>query len=653
MRATRRGQRGQAIVLIAVMLAVIVGMAALAIDGSRAYAMRRDLQAAIDSAALAATDKLQQTNNYPAAEQAASSIFGTNLRLYTAPSCGAGYGSPGAGSFTVTCTYSDGTALKQVVSALGPQGSLFVMTATRTLPLQFGRVLTNGVNPTLSVTATGNVNNLVYSPAVAALAQDGCGGAGGTAISVGGGGTLNVTGDVVSNGGISVSSGSLRVAGDIYASCQSSVSGATSACYSSGASTPCSYPDVAGTTRSGFRITDPGYPAPSGIGGGQGSPNQLVVLASGIYSGLATLNSGKCWFLSGGVYQFQAGLLNFGDFVSNELKPPDEPLAGTPNVKAIPQFWNTDGANCAGSFDVSKVSGPRDVPLGMWSFELTSTRTDTYNGVSYFRESAPSMCQQLNLSNHFDDVQLQVSNVPGATAYNVYASPPGGGGCLGPFGLATTLPVTGPVTNTNTAPCPLFTGNGCSLGNESTMLDAQIAAPFAPNAAAAPDSNGAYPPDSETAPVAAGLPNQNPATGPGARGDRANENNCDTVGGAFVSCPGPITPGAVEIYMPSGCLITGNGADMYIFSGFQYDWIQVNEPPGNSCFVALGAKSNSAYIGRVYAPAAAIDVTSPYILESPGTGGLMADNLSFSGTMPAITFSSSYAPVPPASRLTG
>jgi len=30
-------------VLIAIMLAVVVGMAALAIDGSRAYALRRDL----------------------------------------------------------------------------------------------------------------------------------------------------------------------------------------------------------------------------------------------------------------------------------------------------------------------------------------------------------------------------------------------------------------------------------------------------------------------------------------------------------------------------------------------------------------------------------------------------------------------------------
>ena len=52
-----RNQKAQAIVLVAFMLAVVVGMAALAIDGSRAYGLRRDLQAAVDSAALAASSK--------------------------------------------------------------------------------------------------------------------------------------------------------------------------------------------------------------------------------------------------------------------------------------------------------------------------------------------------------------------------------------------------------------------------------------------------------------------------------------------------------------------------------------------------------------------------------------------------------------------
>src|SRR6202140_4711721 len=135
-------QRGQAILFIAILLAVVVGMAALAIDGSRAYALRRDLQAAVDAAGLAAGGKLQQSSSYTTAKQAASTIFGSNLRLYIAPSCSPGYGTPGAAPLTVTCTYSDGTTLTQVVSNLGPQGSNFSITAARTLQLQFARILT-------------------------------------------------------------------------------------------------------------------------------------------------------------------------------------------------------------------------------------------------------------------------------------------------------------------------------------------------------------------------------------------------------------------------------------------------------------------------------------------------------------------------------
>src|SRR2546427_12316391 len=71
----RRYQRGQAIVLIAIMLAVVVGMAALAIDGPRAYALRRDLQAAVDGAALAAADNFQQTGSYVSAKRFSSRDF--------------------------------------------------------------------------------------------------------------------------------------------------------------------------------------------------------------------------------------------------------------------------------------------------------------------------------------------------------------------------------------------------------------------------------------------------------------------------------------------------------------------------------------------------------------------------------------------------
>src|SRR5256885_4782121 len=301
-----RHQQGQAIVLIAIMLTVLVGMTALAIDGSRAYSLKRDIQEAVAASALAAADKLQQTGSYPSAEQAATDIFASNLRLYTSPSCSPGYGSPGAVPWTVTCTYPDGTALTQVVRAVGPQGSQFAMSATRTLQLQFARVLSSGPSPVLGGASTGNVNNLLYTPAIAALNQAGCGGAAGTAISVSGSGTLNVNGDVVANGSITVSSGALRVAGDAYARCQSSIGGASTGCYPSGASSPCTYPDVAGAIRSGFRLAGPNYPAPAVVGSSQSRPGRDAVPSARTYAVDPSPATNPCYLLHGGRFAMRA-----------------------------------------------------------------------------------------------------------------------------------------------------------------------------------------------------------------------------------------------------------------------------------------------------------------------------------------------------------
>jgi hypothetical protein len=632
------------------MLAVVVGMAALAIDGARAYALRRDTQAAVDAAALAAADTFQQTGNYVGAEQAGATIFGTNLRLYTAPLCNP---PPGAPPITVRCNYSDGSVLTEAVSAGGAQGSEFRLSAARSLQLQFARILNSGANPTIVGLATGNVGNQLYTPALAALKQAGCGGSGGIGISVGGSGTLNVTGDVVTNGSISVSGSNLRVAGDIYAHCQSSVGGATTACYPSGASTPCTFPDVAGATRSGYRLVDPGFGPPS-VGGGQVPPSSPVVLPAGAYAANPNFTGGDCWFLSGGVYDWQAGYTNSKDFVSNELKPPDEPVYNSITSVSTHQFWNTNGVNCAGAFNVSNVNGGvNGLNDGTWGVILTSVRVDTYAGLNYLRESAPSACRSVHV-NDGDALRIDVSNVPGATSYNVYLSNTGGG-CIGPWGLDGNIQVVGTPSNNRPNPCPSFSGNGCSLRHETAVFDSTVIDnSFTPSLSPA-DTYEAYPPNGETAPLSASLPNQNPSRGAGAAGDRANENNCDSIVGVFATCPAPITPGAVEFYLPSGgCLSTTNTGDTYVFSGYQYDWLSVYEPPSNACLNnTLGADSNSAYIGMVYAPSAVVSITSPYAFEAAATGGVMASTLSFTGALPSITYSASYAPVPPASRLTG
>lgn len=645
-----RRQRGQAVVLIALMITVLIGMVALSVDGARGFAMRRDLQSAVDAAALAAGDRFQQTGDYAGAEQAATTIFASNLRLYVAPSCSSGYGAPSASPLRIDCTYPDGTVLTQVVSALGPQGSQFSVSARRTLQLAFGGFLTNGVNPTVTGAAGGSVNNLLYAPAVAALDQAGCSGSG-SALTVNGSGTLNITGDVVANGLITVSAGAVSVAGDIYARCQSSVGGAVNTCYPSGAAAPCTFPDVAGATRSGFKIADPSYPAPPVNGTSQGTPGANVVLNPGSFSSNPSIAAGRCYFLSAGVYTWRAGYRAAGGFVSNELKPPDEPSVTDITQPAPKQFWNTNGVNCAGAFKVSASSGT-GWSVGTYGFRLTSVRTDTYGGTSFVRESPPSRCQSITLLVS-QVVTLTVSNVPGATSYRIYMS---SNGCSGPFGLVYTLPVGAmPPENDNLSGCPWGT---CSLGQEMVSAPAfTLPALPPPNAAAAPGAPGSYPPDEETAPLGANLPNQNPARATPPAGGRGNENECASGGGAWTQCPTSVTPGAVVFYIPSGgCLSTSSTSDTYIFSGYQYDWISLYEPgagnpPANSCANVIGAAGNTAFIGLVYMPSASVNVQGSATFLSRGTGGLIADTVSFTGALPALIYASGYAPMPPASRL--
>jgi hypothetical protein len=666
----RNFQRGQAIILIALMVGVVVGMAALAIDGSRAYALRRDMQNAVDYAALAAADNYQQSGSYAGAESAAVTAFGVQMRLYAAPSC-TPYGAPGPSAVVVTCTYSDGTTLEITVPVKGAVGPRFQLTATQTLSLQFGRILTNGTFPQISSSADSRVNNLLYSPTVEALDQAGCGGAGGTAISVSGSGQLQVLGDMVSNGTITVTSGAAQVGGDVWSRCQSSIAGVTLGCYPSGAVQPCTYPDVAGAVRNGTHATDPGYPAPRPVGSSQAVPGTNVNLAPGVYASSVNISGSRCYFLAGGVYQFQAGFTNAGDLVSNELKPPDEPSPSSNTVGATQEFWNTTGAHCAGSVQgtavrcngtgdcgtgncgqgVGQGNGCTAAPPGTWAVEVTSTRTDTLNGISYQRESAPSTCQTVVVGMH-QAIQLIVSNVPGATGYNLYAALPGSG-CAGPFGLAETLAVSGSVLNNSLAACPQFSGATCSLGWETVVLNGNdLGSPFAPNPGAAPGVVGSYPPGSETAPLAAGLPNQNAPRLAGAAGDRANENSCETQGGAYASCPAAVTPGAVAFYLPgASCLLNSNTGDTYVFSGYQYDWIAVYEPPASGCANTLGASVNSAFVGLVYTPGASITNTSSSTFEVAATGGIIADTVSFTGALPAITFNAGYAPFPFAARL--
>src|SRR5713226_10611620 len=82
----RKLQEGQAIVLIALLILVLFAMLGLAIDSGRAYVDKRDLQTAVDAAALAAGDWYENYGDLTGSTLPQSKqIYETDLHLYAAP----------------------------------------------------------------------------------------------------------------------------------------------------------------------------------------------------------------------------------------------------------------------------------------------------------------------------------------------------------------------------------------------------------------------------------------------------------------------------------------------------------------------------------------------------------------------------------------
>ena len=670
--SARSRQRGQAIVLVALMMTVLVGFVALALDSARAFDGRRVLQDAVDAGAVAGAESYQNGATWAAAETNALHLFELDNGLYSGESCSPGIfvpPTPGTPAVT-TCTVAGGAGyvLTLTVATMGAAGQTFALSAQRPLSLALMQVL--GQSPSITLTAAGaaTAGDQAHTPALAALGQGGCFASPGTALNIGTVSSLvSVRGDIVSNGAFVVGSSSfVHVAGDVLTRCgpPNDASHITYQCWPSGATLPCTGSDVAGIQRStAFHLADPGFLAPS-IAGlvGQGVPGANVVLSPGIYGIDPQFGSGgSCYFLSGGVYEWQAGLTLNSGIVSNQLRPPDEPNLGDPTHMSASanQFWRVGGANCNGSFALNSGNlHGKGIAAGNWSVEVTSLRTAVYNGTSYPRESAPSRCQQVAIAGADKTLIVAISNVPGATSYNVYAAPASVGSCAGPFGLVGSITNSFVETNSSLAGCPDVTGAACSLGAVTNTWDnTTLGAGWAANPAAAPDTFEAYPPAAETAPFigSATLPNSSPARATSPQGDRANENYCATAGGATATCPAAVTPGAVEMYLTnSSCLnVTANG-DAFLSSGYQYNWILYYEPPATSCSNTLQGKVNTAAIGMSYTPNAGFRIVGNNASQTAEFGGVMAGSILIQGgTALPLFFDAGYSPRPPGARLTG
>ena len=636
----RSRQSGQAIVLIALTLLVLFGMLGLAIDGGRAYIDRRELQNAVDAAVLVGGDQYQRLSDLNAANNSAATYYGLNEHI-------SNYGSYSSASATCPSTFPAGSTCTQFTWSGYPgsftfgylvnqfNGTIFSGAATHQVAVTFMQVLGVPSINNYSAIAEAVVGDQWQTPALLTLGQQGCNGNSGDSLKIQGAVNVTITGDVYSNGDLRDQNGApVTVNGSVYADCSSLPSGWT---YTGTLKVP-----------GAPVLPDPGYTSPyqSSLYNSNSvtpNPGSGVELKPGIYpSDPGFAGGASCYFLDPGIYSFPSGYSSNGGLVSNELRPPAEPLPGDFTQPAGIQFWN-QGVGCAGDFYASAVTATGGKPLkpaGAWGIEVTAVRMDAWGGPNgngtYVRQSAPSQCHTLatpmNGSTH--GFQVVIGNVPGAQGYEVYGNP---GGCpannQSAFGFLGYI--ANPVTELNTGgscgdrtklpgypstPPAAGPGNtatsgtsygGCNLGYVvSEVFDNNnsnpqglgyvgfnsngnsqwasvppqcVIAPINPPNPFLPSPQGCNPPDAEQAPAASGLANETAPRAVTPNGDRANENQCRPQGSAANPCAGAqVTPGAVQFYLPPNACITqhGNGST-YVFSGYQYNWI-VLFAPGNT-----------------------------------------------------------------------
>ena len=193
-------QNGQAIVLVALLILVLFGMLGLAIDSGRAYVDRRDQQAAVDAAALAAGDWYENFSDlYGSTLPNSKAVYESNLHMY---------GGPASDSDTTTfvgvnnnlqqdtdtLTFPNAYTLTIVATDTQFNGYQFNFTSCHALPLAFMQLFGGSPTITICATATAIVGNQRQTPALLTLSTDNC------ALNLKGSATLTLLGDAYSNG---------------------------------------------------------------------------------------------------------------------------------------------------------------------------------------------------------------------------------------------------------------------------------------------------------------------------------------------------------------------------------------------------------------------------------------------------------------------
>ena len=681
MRSSSRAQSGQSIVLIALVLTVLFGFVGLAIDSGRGYLDRRHVQGSVDAAALSGAYDYMNNHDYSQAEIAAINQFANNQALYGTPTC-SGIGSV---TVSCTFGDPSNTTLSLDVVDRSIAGVSFRATANHRVGIAMMQVLGFGSTMGVGATATAVARPPgEHGAAIQTLSPGSCG-AGSPSLVFTGTSTTSITGDVWSNGSINDNgSAGGSVDGDVINICPTypptaipnftvtgtqangwnipdpgyaqlaldttarswnSTNGSTelpgtysadprltgsAGCYflSGGI-----YTLNGGFTQNGGFVSNELRPPDEPNMSSAGTPNLTTLrgdltgngktsiavntLAGAIPSGSVLFIANQSFTTSGNA---AAGATTIG--ISRQDVSGTIPDGTSVSVRALIQFWDSNGVNCDGGFTLSsQVADPSNPPVNAQTYavEVTSVRWQA-NGVSscsgpagptcYLRESAPSACKTVIVKNnqHF---RVDISPAqPGAQSFNVYIAP--NGSCSGPFGY---------LTNINT-------GGGNINGGMFTGWRIDSSAPL--------DTAGAPPPDGEGMPMGANLPNADPAAAAPPRGDLANSNHCvEPTTGANTACPSGWTTGAVQFFIPGGgsssvCMNLQGGGDIWVYSGYQYQRILLFEPgpsqppPYNTCLNNVAGHGITNLMGIFYTPAAGITITGSSSYLATIAGGVIS-----------------------------
>jgi Flp pilus assembly protein TadG len=313
MHRALRGQRGQALILVAVAVLVLTAILALALDGGRIYLDRRQLQDAADAGALAGAEQLQVLP-YPsyagahaqALQFVVKNLPGTSTTGLTAPTT-ASWGPLNIGaSYTVTMNATP------ITYQITLQHSISTMIApvhgfAPTMQLQVQATAENGTLPfalvLLQRAYSPNFNNLTFSGSPVRLILNG------------GGGTAD-RGGVYSNASANLQNGTVQFGsgvcppdppstgnnGEIWTVTPTSLPSAQVLC-----------PQSQGQARSTTQVlSDPGYPEPpapafvatNGASVLNGPPNYLC---PGHYGNKIQIQGGGTGVLLPGVFHVDAG----------------------------------------------------------------------------------------------------------------------------------------------------------------------------------------------------------------------------------------------------------------------------------------------------------------------------------------------------------